>query len=86
MSIISCVGESPKSSLCTVVIVDPDGLEYSIPLVNAEKVKRVLPESGRIPEGQTSLVIVNAMAAVVSIPLMCVKEVRLAGEVVWSAP
>lgn len=58
---------------------------YTFPDINAEEVKRVLPESGRIPANQPSLMLLNASLATLLVPFRIVKEVTIDEELVWAS-
>lgn len=76
----------PLTGACygVVTVVDRLGSTYVFPDMNADEVRRVLPESGRIPASAPCLMLLNATMAVLSIPLRNVAKVLIADEEVWS--
>jgi hypothetical protein len=69
-----------------VVVVTREGAKYAFPDMTLEDLKRVLPESGRIPEGMPALMMVNVSVSVLTIPLRIVKYIEVNGEKLWACP
>lgn len=74
------------SSLVTVRVVTTLGAEYLFPDLTLSHLKELLPETGRLPSDQTSLVLINASAASLIVPMRIISEVSAGGEVLWRRP
>jgi hypothetical protein len=63
------------NKLVVVVVETLLGDVYIFPGVLLDELKRVLPQSGRIPEGQSTLVLTNSAPATLVMPLRSVKTI-----------
>ncbi len=76
-----------KTELCTVTIQTRFGDVYTFPAMDKKALGRVLPQnSNRLPANTSSLAMVNASMAVLSIPLQIVAKVLVNGEDWWACP
>ena len=74
------------NAVCGVVtITDKVGSHYEFPDVNVSELKRVLPESGRVPANAPCLTVINVAMAVLSVPLRNVERVCVGEEELWHA-
>ena len=77
--------------LCSVCITTKQGSLYEFPDMPLEELRRVLPDSGRVPASTPTLMMVNASISVLSIPFKIIEKVtmRVRGqareEQLWSA-
>lgn len=74
-----------RTACGTVYIHDKLGSVYAFPDANVNELRRVLPESGRIPESAPCLMIINATVSVLSIPMRNIEKVVMDDEVLWHA-
>ena len=77
------IAAQPGIELVTVNITTKLNARYEFPDVDLAQVKSVIPESGRIPEGQPTLALVNASIAVLSIPLNIVQTITVGSDTLW---
>jgi hypothetical protein len=63
--------------LVDVVVETLGGDLYQIPGVDGEEVRKVLPESGRRPQGQPTLSIINSQMSVMSVLFRIIKRITL---------
>ncbi len=77
------------ANLGLVSIVTTQGSAYVFADMDLSELRRVLPESGRIPEDQPTITLMNVSIAVLSLPFRIVKSVSAGTssdkmEVLWS--
>lgn len=79
---------SSSETLRLVRVCTREGSQYLFPDMDVTALRRVLPESGRIPASCPSLTLVNASAALLTLPFRIVLRVELAddGEALWDCP
>jgi hypothetical protein len=74
-----------KVVLASVEVVTHHGDVYKMPAMDVVELGRVVPRgSSSIPEGTTSLSLVNASIAVLIVPFRIMKTILVDGEVWWS--
>jgi hypothetical protein len=78
--------ETQRAVLGNVVVTDKSGSVYTFPDMNVTLIRKILPESGRVPTGTPCLCLVNATMSVLSVPFRNVEKVCVEDEVVWHAP
>ena len=61
-----------------------EGAEYKLPVMNITKLKKALPDNGRVPEGMQCLILVNASFASLSIPFRIIRSVSCGATTLWS--
>lgn len=76
-------------NLGLVTITTTQGSAYTFADMDLDELRRVLPESGRVPQDQPTLTLMNVSIAVLSLPFRIVKSVRVGTtsdkmEVLWS--
>ena len=70
-----------------VEITTLGGDVYRMPAMDVDMLQQVLPKGlNRIPSGMTTLALVNASIAVLSIPFQIVKTIRVGEEEWWVTP
>jgi hypothetical protein len=77
------IAAQPGVKLVTVNIRTKLDAHYEFPDVDMSQLRSVIPESGRIPEGQPTLALVNASIAVLSIPLNIVQTITVGSDTLW---
>lgn len=77
---------NPSASFGDVEVETKEGDKYKFPLMNITTLKQTLPETGRVPEDQPSLVMLNMSMASLVIPFRII-SVIWAGEegVIWES-
>lgn len=74
--------------LVTVEVTTKTGANYTFPDMSLSVLREVLPQSGRVPTSQPTLVLVNVSAALLSIPLAIVSTIAAgtgALELLWES-
>lgn len=74
---------SSKVTLVTVGIDTKLGAHYEFPDVDSRELRKVLPESGRMPEGQPTLSLINASMSILSVLFRIIKRITVDGKEVW---
>ena len=83
---VSCQSVESASRMAVVRVYTREGSVYTFPDMDAEAVKKVLPESGRLPTNSPSLSLVNVSVASLVIPFRVITEIYVNWERIWRAP
>lgn len=73
-----------KVRLATIEVATHHGDVYRLPAMDVAALESLLPKDGVLPDGTTSLSLVNASMAILLIPFRIVKTVSVDGEVWWT--
>jgi hypothetical protein len=74
----------PCDDLVVVTISTRSGALYHFPDMSLQVLKRVLPETGRTPDNQPTLMLMNISAALISVPFNIIQDVSHPGGLLWS--
>lgn len=66
-----------KPKLVSVHIQTHGGDEYVFPGMDIVELRQVLPESGRMPDGQPTLSLINANVSVIAIVFRVIKRIYI---------
>lgn len=76
------------ADLVIVYVDTKDGARYEFPSMGLSVLKNVLPESGRVPKDQPSLILMNFSFSILMVPFKIVDKVSILGEkreVLWES-
>lgn len=84
----SAVTRPGSSSLASIEVMTKNGDLYSFPAMDKEELKKVLPKGKHElpPPSQSTLAMVNASFAVLSVPFQIIKTITVDEEVWWDCP
>jgi hypothetical protein len=77
--------KEPLDDLGTVEIRTHTGAVYAFPDMSLKALKAVLPESGRTPGSQPTLMIMNISASLLSVPFCIIDQVSCGSTCLWSS-
>ena len=84
----SAVTRPGASTLAAIEVTTRNGDVYSFPAMDKEELRKVLPIGKNEPPApsQSTLAMVNASFAVLSVPFRIIKTVSVDGDVWWDSP
>jgi hypothetical protein len=75
-----------EGPFCEVHVRTKQDSLYVLPDMSLSELKKALPQSGRVPSSMPTLAMVNASAAVLSIPFRIIATIYTDEEVLWACP
>jgi len=84
----SAVTRPGASTLASIEVTTRNGDVYSFPAMDREEVRKVLPagKNEPPPTSQSTLAMVNASFAVLSVPFRIIKTIAVDGDIWWDSP